>query len=104
MDKLIVLFKFKNVDDTIAANILSTLYSIAKETACDLVMCDKKWIENSQNQRTNIFIYPADQTSARHAEFADKHWRQSGPRIFLHDTAYTIPAGSGCCTTHNRYY
>jgi glycosyltransferase involved in cell wall biosynthesis len=53
---------FLDVDDTIAANILSTLYSIAKETACDLVMCDKKWIENSQNQRTNIFIYPADQT------------------------------------------
>ena len=24
-------------------------------------MCDKKWIENSQNQRTNIFIYPVDQ-------------------------------------------
>jgi hypothetical protein len=38
------------------------LYSIAKETACDLVMCDKKWIENSKNQRTNIFIYPEDQS------------------------------------------
>ncbi len=53
---------FLDVDDTIAANILSTLYSIAKETACDLVMCDKKWIENSKNQRTNIFIYPEDQS------------------------------------------
>ena len=52
---------FLDVDDTIAANTLSTLYSIAKENACDLVMCDKKWIENSQNQRTNIFIYPVDQ-------------------------------------------
>jgi glycosyltransferase involved in cell wall biosynthesis len=52
---------FLDVDDTIAANTLSTLYSIAKETACDLVFCEQKWIENSQNQRTNIFIYPADQ-------------------------------------------
>ena len=52
---------FLDVDDTITANTLSTLYGIAKETACDLVICDKKWIENSQNQRTNIFIYPADQ-------------------------------------------
>jgi len=52
---------FLDVDDTFAANTLSTLYSIAKETACDLVFCEQKWIENSQNQRTNIFIYPADQ-------------------------------------------
>jgi len=53
---------FLDVDDTIAANTLSTLYSIAKETFCDLVISDKKWIENSQNQRVNIFSYPADQT------------------------------------------
>ena len=45
---------FLDVDDTIAANTLTTLYSIANETACDLVMCDKKWVENSQNQRANI--------------------------------------------------
>ena len=51
---------FLDVDDTIAANTLSTLHSIAKDTACDLVTCDKKWIENSQNQRANIFIYPED--------------------------------------------
>jgi glycosyltransferase involved in cell wall biosynthesis len=52
---------FLDVDDTITANTLTTVYSIAKETACDLVICDKKWIENSQNQRTNVFIYPSDQ-------------------------------------------
>ena len=53
---------FLDVDDTIAPNILTTLYSIVDETACDLVFCDKKWIENSQNQKTNIFVYPTDQT------------------------------------------
>jgi glycosyltransferase involved in cell wall biosynthesis len=53
---------FLDADDTIAANTLTTLHNIANQTACDLVICDKKWIENSQNQRTNIFIYPADQT------------------------------------------
>ena len=52
---------FLDVDDTIAANTLTTLHSIANETDCDLVFCDLKWIENSQNQRTNIFNYPADQ-------------------------------------------
>ena len=51
---------FLDVDDTIAANTLTTLYSIANETACDLVICDKKIFENSQNQRDNIFAYPAD--------------------------------------------
>ena len=51
---------FLDVDDTIAANTLTTLYSIANETACDLVICDKKKFEDSQNQRANIFAYPAD--------------------------------------------
>ena len=51
---------FLDADDTIAANTLTTLYSIANESACDLVICDKKRIENSQNQRANIFLYPAD--------------------------------------------
>lgn len=27
-----------------------------------MVFCDRKWIENSQNQKTNIFVYPTDQT------------------------------------------
>jgi len=52
---------FLDVDDTIAANTLTTLHSIANETDCDLVFCDTEWIENSQNQRTNIFKYPEDQ-------------------------------------------
>ena len=52
---------FLDVDDTITANTLTTVYGIAKETACDLVICDKKLIENSQNQRANVFIYPSDQ-------------------------------------------
>ena len=51
---------FLDADDTIAANTLTTLYSIANESACDLVICDKRRIENSQNQRANIFVYPAD--------------------------------------------
>ena len=51
---------FLDVDDTIAANTLTTLHSIANETDCDLVFCDTEWIENSQNQRANIFVYPAD--------------------------------------------
>ena len=49
-----------DVDDTIVANTLTTLHSIANETACDLVICDTKIFENSQNQRENIFAYPAD--------------------------------------------
>jgi len=52
---------FLDIDDTIASNTLTILHSIANETDCDLVICDLKWIENSQNQRTNIFNYPADQ-------------------------------------------
>ncbi|MDP6426230.1 MAG: glycosyltransferase [Dehalococcoidia bacterium] len=51
---------FLDVDDSIAENTLSTLYDIANETACDLVMCDRKFIENSQNQRENVFAYPTD--------------------------------------------
>jgi len=51
---------FLDADDSIAENTLSTLYDIANETACDLVMCDRKWIENTQNQRENVFVYPTD--------------------------------------------
>ena len=51
---------FLDVDDTIAENTLSILYDIANETACDLVICDREWIENSQNLRKNNFIYPTD--------------------------------------------
>lgn len=53
---------FLDVDDTISTNTLSTLYAVAKESNCDFVMCDKKWIENSKNQRKNIFFYPSNCT------------------------------------------
>ena len=53
---------FLDTDDTIAANTLTTLYSIAYQTTCDFVFSDFKRIENSQNQRTNTFNYPEDQT------------------------------------------
>jgi len=51
---------FLDVDDTIEATTLTILYGAANETACDLVICDKKRIENLQNQRANIFLYPSD--------------------------------------------
>jgi len=53
---------FLDVDDTIAANTLTTMYGVANETNCDLVFCDFKRIENSVNQRDNIFNYPSDQS------------------------------------------
>ena len=53
---------FLDVDDTIAPNTLTTLYSASNEKDYDLVFSDKKWIENSKNQRNDIFYYPADQT------------------------------------------
>lgn len=51
---------FLDVDDTISPSTLKTLYSHAKENDFDIVFSDKKRIENSQNQRENIFVYPAD--------------------------------------------
>ncbi len=48
---------FLDVDDTIDLNTLTVLYNAAKETASDFVFCDSKWIENSKNQRSNIFSY-----------------------------------------------
>ena len=52
---------FMDVDDTIEPDTLTTLYSIANKNDYDLVISDKKWIENSKNLRTNIFVYPSDQ-------------------------------------------
>lgn len=52
---------FMDIDDTIEANALSTLYNAAIEEDFDIVVGDKKWIENSQNLRSKIFIYPEDQ-------------------------------------------
>jgi glycosyltransferase involved in cell wall biosynthesis len=51
---------FLDGDDTIPVSALKTLYDHAKEDDYDLVCSDKERIENSQNQRENIFVYPAD--------------------------------------------
>ena len=53
---------FLDVDDAISTSILKILYNHAKENDFDLVFSDKKRIENSQNRRENIFVYPADKT------------------------------------------
>jgi glycosyltransferase involved in cell wall biosynthesis len=53
---------FLDADDTISTSTLKTLYSHAKENDYDLVCSDKERIENFQNQRENIFVYPADKT------------------------------------------
>tara|TARA_B100000029_G_scaffold480806_1_gene529201 strand:+ start:3146 stop:4228 length:1083 start_codon:yes stop_codon:yes gene_type:complete len=52
---------FLDVDDTIESNTLKILYSVLNEKDYDLVFSDKKWIENSKNQRNNIFDYSSDQ-------------------------------------------
>jgi len=51
---------FLDVDDAIDPNTLTELYNTAKETLSDFVFCDSKWIENYQNQRSNIFSYHQD--------------------------------------------
>ena len=51
---------FHDADDTIDENILTTLYNIAIEKDCDLVFCDRRYIENSQNQKNNLFSYSSD--------------------------------------------
>lgn len=53
---------FLDVDDTISPYTLKTLYRHVKEDDFDFVCCDKEWLENSKNQRENIFAYPADRT------------------------------------------
>jgi len=51
---------FHDIDDTLDPNILTTLYEASIEKDCDLVFCDRRYIENSHNQKNNIFSYPAD--------------------------------------------
>ena len=51
---------FLDADDTISPCALKTLYRHAKENDYDLVCADKEIIENSLNQRENIFVYPTD--------------------------------------------
>ncbi len=52
---------FMDVDDTIEKNTLSVLYDLALQKNCDVVFSDFKRIENSQNQRNNIFNYSDNQ-------------------------------------------
>jgi len=51
---------FLDVDDDISKNSLSELYKIAKLENCDFVCSDFKRIENSKNQRENVFNYQTD--------------------------------------------
>tara|TARA_Y100000996_G_C22541059_1_gene650080 strand:- start:123 stop:1211 length:1089 start_codon:yes stop_codon:yes gene_type:complete len=51
---------FLDVDDDISQNTLKTLYTIAKDENCEFVCSDFKRIENSKNQRENVFNYPSD--------------------------------------------
>jgi glycosyltransferase involved in cell wall biosynthesis len=53
---------FLDADDTISTDTLKTLYNHIKADDFDFVCCDKGWIEDSKNQRENIYVYPADKT------------------------------------------
>jgi len=53
---------FLDVDDEIDDETFNILFDVVKEDDYDLVFSDKKWIENSKNQRDNIFDYTADRT------------------------------------------
>ena len=51
---------FLDADDIIEKNTLSLLYYSAIEKNYDLTICDSKWIENSKNQRSNIYSFETD--------------------------------------------
>ena len=51
---------FLDADDTILNNTFSTLYENAKENDFDLVFCDKKRIQDSQNKREHNYVYSED--------------------------------------------
>ncbi len=53
---------FLDADDTLSNNSLNILFSEATMNSFDLVICDKKLIENQKNKRENNFIYSADKT------------------------------------------
>lgn len=48
---------FLDADDTVSFDILTKLYDQVLENHYDIIFCDKKWIENSQNQRANTYLY-----------------------------------------------
>jgi len=51
------------------------MYSVANENECDMVFCDHKHIENAQNQRNNIFNYPADRAFGV-SDFKESMWKR----------------------------
>ncbi len=51
---------FLDVDDEIEANTLETLFNKSDQCSYDLIFSDKKWIENSKNQRENIYDFEED--------------------------------------------
>ncbi len=51
---------FMDADDLISSDTFSTLYEVAEKNDCDLVFSDFKRIENSKNQRNNIFNYTSE--------------------------------------------
>ena len=51
---------FLDVDDDISKNSLDELYTVAKSENCDFVCSDFKRIENSRNQRENVYNYQTD--------------------------------------------
>ena len=53
---------FLDADDTITKNSINTLYTEAKANDFDLVICDKKLMENEQNKREGKYIYNSDKT------------------------------------------
>jgi glycosyltransferase involved in cell wall biosynthesis len=53
---------FLDADDTIEPSTLTILFNTLNEENYDLVFSDKKWIENSKNQRNNIYDYSYDRS------------------------------------------
>ena len=51
---------FLDVDDKISNEIFENLYHLANKKDLDMVFCDKQLIEESKNQRENIFYYSSD--------------------------------------------
>ena len=53
---------FFDVDDEIEKDTLEILYKHSNQGFFDLIFSDKKWIENSQNQRANTYDFKEDKT------------------------------------------
>ena len=51
---------FYDVDDEIEKDTLEILYKHSNQGFFDLIFSDKKWIENSQNQRANTYDFKED--------------------------------------------